>query len=413
MWLTNEVNEVTVVCNDENAVRVAIAHIEDIFSKIKIVDEEICELYSNVELRFQEIDPEIDGQNEYSLNLSVRLEELKSIMRRPAVTNTSSNVGPAVGDNTRANFDLKLPTLNCPVFTGENTNSNEFFSFMNHFNNVIGNRPNLNKSTKFTYLKTYLRGYALKVVQHLHITEENYDVALAVLDREFLDREAIVDELMHKIFSMKPEFDSSFLKTKMYINDVKCIISDLNQYEHDIMNNRSSLRIVSHIVASHLPDSFKQELSRKTGKSFPCLTDIFLHYVDVIRTLNMRHTRTQPVESEVTKPETSGIMKSYNETLKRLTNINHNSNHKSHSRSQTRQGCKFCVGEHSMLKCRQFNSLAKRIARCNELGMCTLCTSAEHTEKGCRGKLDFECFICKSNNHVAALCPKFKSTTNN
>ena len=46
----------------------------------------------------------------------------------------------------------------------------------------------------------------IKIIQHLQITDENYPVALSLLDKEFLDKAAIVDELFRKsgyIFASK------------------------------------------------------------------------------------------------------------------------------------------------------------------------------------------------------------------
>ena len=99
------------------------------------------------------IDKELDDQTEYILSITSRLETACQIQ-------------------SATNCTLKLPELKCDNFTGEGVTNLEYFAFITKFNNVIGLRPNLFNATKFTYLKTYLKGYALKLVQHLHVTDD-------------------------------------------------------------------------------------------------------------------------------------------------------------------------------------------------------------------------------------------------
>ena len=69
---------------------------------------------------------------------------------------------------------------------------------MNQFNNVIGSKKHLSASAKMSYLVGYLKGYPLKQVSHLSITDENYSAALQLLNDEFLDKEFIIGETLKK-----------------------------------------------------------------------------------------------------------------------------------------------------------------------------------------------------------------------
>ena len=66
-------------------------------------------------------------------------------------------------------YNLKLPDIKCDSFSGEGTSHLEFHSFITQFNNIVGFRDNLSKCTKLIYLKSYLKGYALKLISHLQI----------------------------------------------------------------------------------------------------------------------------------------------------------------------------------------------------------------------------------------------------
>ena len=121
----------------------------------------------------------------------------------------------------------------------------------------MGYRSNLSDSTKLTYLKTYLRGYALKIVQHLHVTNGNYLIAIELLEREFLNVDSLTDELFKKLLQLSPHIDNNFLETKVYISEIRCILTDLKVYGCDILGEIYGTKLVSHIVFSKLPKMFR------------------------------------------------------------------------------------------------------------------------------------------------------------
>ena len=55
------------------------------------------------------------------------------------------------------------------------------------FENILGLRSNISESTKFTYLSMYLMEYAQKVMYNLRVTYSNFDVALKLLEKKFLE----------------------------------------------------------------------------------------------------------------------------------------------------------------------------------------------------------------------------------
>ena len=235
---------------------------------------------------------ELDQQSNYQISILKQLTVLSDRM--------SNVVSPQNRDAVQSisNCDLKLPEIKCDSFSGEGTNSLEYHDFLTKYNNVVGLRPNLSKSTKFSYLRSYLRGYALKLVQHLQVSDDNYDTALKLLSEEFLNQNSLIDDLLRKLFELKPKFDTSFLSTKIFISEVRCIVSDLSAYGLDVLGDVAANKIISHVVFHKLPQVFKQEVVRKLGENFPSLENIFDNYVEIVRTLNM----CQPPKA-VEKPE--------------------------------------------------------------------------------------------------------------
>ena len=105
---------------------------------------------------------ELTKQSDYLFLTKAQLNSLLPVER------SDDKEKPAV-----FNCELKLPNLICSSFSGEGTHNLEYSTFITQFNYIVELRTNLSDSTKFTYHKTYLKDYALKVVQHLLVNDTN------------------------------------------------------------------------------------------------------------------------------------------------------------------------------------------------------------------------------------------------
>ena len=369
------------------------------FEQICEFDSQINDLYTDNEEELSALcDEELVRQLEYSLDFQNKLAEYENV---PAVTAETP-------DNSAGDCKLRLPDLKCETFNGESGNAFGFRSLFSQFQNVVGLRPNLSKSTKLTYLKSYMRGYAQKLVQHLQITDDNYDTALDLLKTEFLNEDAIVEELIKKLLEIRPKFDQTFLETKIFIMEIRSIVSDLKQYGLDILSFIASSKLLSHIVFHKLPNIFKQELVRKLNNNYPDLDDIFENYVEVVRTLNLKQSKQMD-----TRGQASGVKSkvpdkfSYYKPEVSSTVVRNNTVGNGGKSAPENKMCKFCTAQgHSMFSCKRYPDYESRIARCKDLNMCNKCSSQKHTNEGNHRPLDFECNICKSKDHIAALCYK-------
>ena len=159
-------------------------------------DEEIISAYAllgETEELNVAIDLELESQADYAVLIKSRLSNL--ISDDPEDRGPTSNVPSASPMSTP-----RLPELKCDVFSGEGTNHMDYFNFLTKFNNIVGNHKNVSNSTKLTYLRSFLRGFAFKIVQHLSVTDSNYIQALELLEVEFLNKPALVDDLLKKSF---------------------------------------------------------------------------------------------------------------------------------------------------------------------------------------------------------------------
>ena len=303
---------------------------------------------------------EIDGQAEYNYLIGLRLGELKK-----RVTVISS--GEVIPASSKLNCEVKLPDLKCPVFSGEGNNNLEYHSFLSQFNNAVGLRKNLSPATKLTYLRSYLKGYAQKVIQHLKVTDSNYEVALNLLNSEFLNTQLLVDELFKKLIELKPKFDPNYLETKLFINEVRCTLADLQNYDFDLTFHKPSKAVISHLIFNKLPIAVKQELVRKVDCNYPSIDDIFEYYAEVIRTINLKPSKNYEKTSTENKSK-------FNKNLEPKPVLSNIATENSSSASNYRRCCKFCnSNSHNMSNCRKFGSHDSRKKRCIELNLCVKC----------------------------------------
>ena len=373
--------------NDSVSVSTTSELVRDYLSKIKILDENISDSFfedsEDEELSSEHV-IELASQSDYAYKITEMLNKLELISR-------SNEEKPKA---EVSNCDLKLPKLECGVFTGEGKTSLEYFNFISSFNNIVGLRKNISGATKLTYLKSYVKGYAAKVIQHLQVADENYSVAIDLLEQEFLNQDKLTGELFDKFLNLNPRYDPQFHESKIFINEVRCVLSDLKIYGTDLLENEASMKFISHIVLSKLPKVFCQELARKIGTNYPSIRELFDNYVDVISTLNMRSGGYSG--GVVHKPKPNVV---FNKKFPSAINAN---------TFTDKRVCKFCGGiSHSMFKCLKYDDHASRVDRCVELKICSLCSSSKHEKASCPKTLEYQCKICNSKQHIAALCPKF------
>ena len=89
-----------------------------------------------------------------------------------------------------------------------------------------------------------------------------------------------------KLLSSSPSFDTAFDGLRTYVNECCAIISDLKQYDIDLMEeDTAGCKLLSHIIFSKLPTSVKRELVQKVDNNYPSLTKIFENYREIIKTL--------------------------------------------------------------------------------------------------------------------------------
>ena len=333
-------------------------------------------------------------------------------------------------------LNVRVPKLSCKTFSGKGKDKLEFKNFWTQFQNCIDACGDLSGANKLTYLRSYLDGYALQLISHLTINDDNYKVAQELLKEEYLDEEFIIDESFKSLLSSSPSQDSSFEGLRAYVNECRAITHDLQQYGIDFLAEKSAgSKLLSHIVFSKLPPAVKRELVTIAGNNYPALKTLFTSYRDIIKKLvrvgppeptgkgqesgarskdaAQGHAKplSRPPQQQSrpghVPPSTPSTLENFSTAVPRKE-PNNRTQRALLSKPQERR-CKLCTGGHAMSRCGRYPTQAVREARCRELNLCLLCTSSHHAAEQCPGKsgqLQFECFLCHSRSHCTTMCSK-------
>ena len=273
------------------------------------------------------------------------------------------------------------PVLNCQVFTGEE-DRDEFRQFLLQFENLVGDREDLQDSVKLQYLKAYTAGLALREIKHLSNTNVNYEIAMKILKKRFLNVPLLVDNLLSKICSQSKLNGHNIDSIYKYIAEMRAYFYELKEFGYDFFEQSSGNKMASHILMQKLPDQFFVELRLVTGENYPSLSDIFDNYEGVLRTLEILHIRNRKDNSKkVLSCQTS--FKSFQENE---TNINTSTAVRS-NKGETKEAdtvCKMCFTKgHFMGQCSLYATPKQRKDRCLELELCSNCYSSRHTSEKC------------------------------
>lgn len=85
--------------------------------------------------------------------------------------------------------NVKLPEISIPLFCG---NISEWESFYQLFSALIFNDTTLTDIQKFIYLKSFLKGEPLKLIEALTLTHDNFKTALDILVERYQNQFVII-----------------------------------------------------------------------------------------------------------------------------------------------------------------------------------------------------------------------------
>lgn len=384
----------------ENIIKQSTASFKDLKQLQTRIQFLICDL--NRELHSQsDMDEELSWQLDHDSSTNDRINILIGRVMGIAKTfrvpiNASSNVV----NRPIAAAQLKLPQLVIDNFEDNSKDSFSFFKFKSSFLNAMNSVEGTSNAVKMVYLKSYLKGRALALIDTLPVSDDNFEIAWNLLEAEFLDRNFLVNSTLCQIVDWKTckTIDANL----EFINFIRIKLNELSRFHVNFFAEDSSGEtLMSNIVRNKLHHLFLTELCRKINTNYPTVNNILEHSVAI-------HKLIETTPSEINNNNFS--QRSFYSAAKSNSAKNdYSKNPFLPLTSSDPKGCKFCsLLNHSSVNCRKYPNFESRKNRASQLGLCTKCLSGKHSHISCSGnfgKLPFSCASCRVPEHVTPMCP--------
>ena len=216
-------------------------------STVEIFDASIGE-----ETEESDLDAFLESTRDYHFNIVKSLSELKVKCNSLFC---EDNTPPPLPEVPTKVFKLPLPPIQIAPFENNANNPFAYFNFKKSFNNALAGMPNLTDSQKFIYLKGYLLGEALNMVENLPVNDESFDLAFEQLDFNFLDTDNIIDKVLSEILHYSEA--KSLSEVEVLVRSLANKITDLKGLHVNLLEEESAaLLLLSKIVNGKLPRFF-------------------------------------------------------------------------------------------------------------------------------------------------------------
>jgi hypothetical protein len=175
--------------------------------------------------KFNEIQDELDSlekerteiENRYCFLLSFIQGRLKDVQSR------QSNIVP-----TEPVVQVKLPQLSLPHFNG---NISEWVTFKETFLSLVGNNATISNVHKFHYLLSAVNGDAKRVVQHIPLNADGYDIPWSLLTERYQNEKLIVNTHIANIMKQPTILTENVSQLRQLIDITKSKLKALDSMD--------------------------------------------------------------------------------------------------------------------------------------------------------------------------------------
>lgn len=351
-----------------------------------------------------ELDSDLDGSNKnYEETFSTYEKEYENIKK--AINKKMWSV---------AHQEKSTPQMEVPSFSG---NYNSWISFKDLFTETIHNNPSMSDAQKMQYLKAKVKGEAERLIQHLHVSSDNYKACWDILNQRFNNKKLIFTSHINIIMSIPTNQHQTAAHLKrIHDTTLEC----LNAVKNLGVDVSSWDPLLVHILTQKLDtESYTDYIeSVKDPRELPILTE-FLNFLETKFTIlesarrkpeNSVHKNHSPIANQGSKYQSynhkinqSSFKHSFSTSSKLIPQPTYNK--KVISAKFAR--CALCnTNEHGIYFCPNFLEMAphKRLQTINNLNLCPICLHY-HYGKPCLS--EGVCRDCQNKDHNSLLHTAF------
>lgn len=174
-------------------------------------------------------------QNMFAVTESLYQSTLIQLQEK--LSNLSATVPTSEPTNdynaTDKKASVKLPRIDIPKFSGDYL---KWPSFRNLFMELIHKNDKVTKAEKLFYLKANVTAEPSELIQHLNITNENYDTAWELLDRRYNNRRTLVSVQLKRLCDQPELYKESTMGLKKLHDSTKECLEAVKNLGIDIKN---------------------------------------------------------------------------------------------------------------------------------------------------------------------------------
>lgn len=148
----------------------------------------------------------------------------------------------------------KLQPLRVPKFDGSCQN---WVPFVNLFRKVIHDNDNMDNTQRMQYLLDCLEGEPKRLIQHLDLTDKNYETAFVMLEKRYNDDRKIINKHVDDILEHADIADD--------IGGLKSLVDSINESLHAIKNQGVSDDLLNEILLVRI---IEKKLDNRTRRSY-------------------------------------------------------------------------------------------------------------------------------------------------
>uniref|UniRef100_A0A8D8QZ38 Integrase catalytic domain-containing protein n=1 Tax=Cacopsylla melanoneura TaxID=428564 RepID=A0A8D8QZ38_9HEMI len=294
---------------------------------------------------------------------------------------------PAHHEAPPATPKVRLPVIVVPQFEGD---ISKFPSWLSLYNELVHEVGHLTPIQKFSYLRSYLTGSALKCIDTIAFTAANYPLAYRALSQRFYKKRTLASSLMNKLLEFKPLQTDNLTGLRSFLDHFYVVVESIRSLTINDLDEfilvHLGLKVLDHTSSME----FEKEMANKEFPTFTDLTNFIRQKADVLE---------QAAESE----SLSSKYKPRSET-KRSVFMGTVGHSQVSQRETSKIKCYVCShGPHKIVKCPKFTKLDvhKRFNIVKELKLCFACLSATHFTTECESV--YRCRTCQSSTHHSLL----------
>lgn len=330
------------------------SEIEDL---LKCTEEDIDERTS-VEESFYEISSKV-----YKL--------LNPATRNSAVTGNQIQSQDLSSQATNQLVQARLPQLALVEFSGKYS---DWLLFKDSFQSQVDSKLCISDIDKFLYLRSALKGEALKIISNLETSASNYSIAWNLLEQRYENKKLIINTHMKAMFEM-PMVKENYGALRQFVDSMLTHMRALEAYNQPVAEWDT---ILIYLTTTKLEFNIRKEwetfISKEKPNDLPKMTDLIKFLTNKCQTLELVNKNKSIYQ------ETKSFGK---HAENKMTFTSYKNDHR----------CELCNQQHYIFKCNEFLKLpiTSRIKEVKRLQLCMNCLKVGHYSSSCKSSTCQKC----------------------